>query len=48
MGVAKKEGIHKAEGFNKKIEKMLEGAVMKAHIYDRYFEHDFERKDVYS
>lgn len=24
-----------------KIEKMLEGAMMKAHIYERYFTHEF-------
>ena len=34
-----KEVIHK-EGFTK-TEKMLEGAMMKAHVYERYFKHEF-------
>lgn len=27
-----------------KIQKMLQGAMMKAHVYERYFEHGFKRK----
>lgn len=47
-GYFSKEVTHIGKGFNKKIEKTLERAMIKAYIYEMYFEHGFKRKDACS
>lgn len=45
-GYCSKEVTQIGKGFNKKKIKILEGAMIKAHIYEMYFEHGFKRKDI--